>query len=385
MVEGKPVPNSTAAVKAWFDAKQYTNVLEFNLVEAGNVTIGIVKTAQPEAGDYTVIGPWTLTRIGDAETEPEPQEQVLNKEINVERYIGLGYVGQIETVDFTEALEFLGVEAVTYDMLRIVNPDDTEISDYAPYDGWFNGEGVAETWGANTKINVKFFEAIPDGEFSICDMNGADVVDAEYSVKWALVNGDKKVVYTVNVKFIEPEPVVIEILDNVIEASVDYETSEGSYSEKRVALTSDQISAICAELGVESLEGTTAYGYNPTTKELVANYAGFDGWRDANGDFHNWTGDGNAPACVKYVDGQSFLCYNIAGLEPQTIDCYWAIATETKAVLVKISFNYVIPVGINGLNSELKNANIFDLNGRKVSKVQKGGIYIVNGKKMLMK
>ena len=72
VVEGKPVPNSTAAVKAWFDAKQYTNELEFNLAEAGDVTIGIVKTAQPEAGDYTVIGPWTLTRLGDAEEEPEP-------------------------------------------------------------------------------------------------------------------------------------------------------------------------------------------------------------------------------------------------------------------------------------------------------------------------
>lgn len=72
VVEGKPVPNSTAAVKAWFDAKQYTNDLEFNLAEAGDVTIGIVKTAQPEAGDYTVIGPWTLTRLGDAEEEPEP-------------------------------------------------------------------------------------------------------------------------------------------------------------------------------------------------------------------------------------------------------------------------------------------------------------------------
>lgn len=75
MVMGKPVPNSSSAVKAWFDAKQYTNEVTFNLVEAGDVTIGIVKTAQPEAGDYTVIGPWTLTRIGDAEEEPEPQPQ----------------------------------------------------------------------------------------------------------------------------------------------------------------------------------------------------------------------------------------------------------------------------------------------------------------------
>lgn len=68
-VDGKFVPNSSSAVKAWFDAGQYINEVEFNLPEDGNVTIGIVKTAQPEAGDYTVIGPWTLERIGDAEVE----------------------------------------------------------------------------------------------------------------------------------------------------------------------------------------------------------------------------------------------------------------------------------------------------------------------------
>lgn len=68
-VEGKFVPNSSNAVKAWFNADQYINEVEFNLPEAGSVTIGIVKTAQPEPGDYTVIGPWTLERIGDAEVE----------------------------------------------------------------------------------------------------------------------------------------------------------------------------------------------------------------------------------------------------------------------------------------------------------------------------
>ena len=71
-VNEKFVPNSSNAVKAWFAAGQYVNEVIFNLAEAGDVTIGIVKNAQPDAGDYTVIGPWTLTRLGDAEEEPEP-------------------------------------------------------------------------------------------------------------------------------------------------------------------------------------------------------------------------------------------------------------------------------------------------------------------------
>ena len=69
------VPNSSSAVQAWFNAGKYVNEVEFNLAEDGAVTIGIVKTAQPEAGDYTVLGPWTLTRLGDADVEPEPQPE----------------------------------------------------------------------------------------------------------------------------------------------------------------------------------------------------------------------------------------------------------------------------------------------------------------------
>ena len=70
-VNGKFVPNSSSAVQAWFAAGQYVNEVEFNLPADGDVTIGINRVGTPES-DYTVIGPWTLTRIGDAETEPEP-------------------------------------------------------------------------------------------------------------------------------------------------------------------------------------------------------------------------------------------------------------------------------------------------------------------------
>ena len=69
------VPNSSAAVKAWFAAGEYVNEVVFNLAEDGTVTIGIRKSESPEAGDYTVIGPWTLTRLGDAVEEPAEESQ----------------------------------------------------------------------------------------------------------------------------------------------------------------------------------------------------------------------------------------------------------------------------------------------------------------------
>ncbi len=68
-INGKFVPNSSAAVQAWFDAGQYVNELVFNVYEDGQVKVGIT-TADGVAGDYTNIGAWTLTRLGDAVEEP---------------------------------------------------------------------------------------------------------------------------------------------------------------------------------------------------------------------------------------------------------------------------------------------------------------------------
>lgn len=66
------VPNSSAAVKTWFDNGKYVNELVFNVYEDGQVKIGIAKTETPEVGDYANIGAWTLTRLGDAvEETPE--------------------------------------------------------------------------------------------------------------------------------------------------------------------------------------------------------------------------------------------------------------------------------------------------------------------------
>lgn len=63
------VPNSSAAVKTWFDNGKYVNELEFNVYEDGQVKIGIAKTENPEVGDYANIGAWTLIRLGDAVEE----------------------------------------------------------------------------------------------------------------------------------------------------------------------------------------------------------------------------------------------------------------------------------------------------------------------------
>ena len=282
----------------------------------------------------------------DANSITEATENVLDLTIEHQRPTGLGYTPTEAEVDFTEAKSWLGVDAITTDMLNFENPDGTLI-DYATYanvnyDGWCNGEGMAEKWGGTTKVCVKFFEAILDGKFTFYDMNGADEAGKTYSVRWRLINGEKSVRYTVNVTFFKPEAEELEIVDKGIVASVTYDIADADYVEQKVTLTDDQVAAICAELGISDLSEATAYGYNPTTQELVKNHAGYDGWRDANGDFHNWNADGTqAPACVKYTNGKEYLCYNRSGMEPQTIKTYWAIANDKKAVLVEIDFIYL--------------------------------------------
>jgi len=265
----------------------------------------------------------------------------------VERYPGMGYAPSYATVDLTAAKAFLGVEELNAEMLSIINPDGSEISAYAPYDGWFSGEGAAETWSSlnaegNVRpgINVKFFEAIPNGEYSICDMNGADEIGKTYTVKWALKANGKSYIYTINVTFVEAPVVNLQKSDLSIVASVEYPVNCGSYQEQLVSLTDEQVQSILTELGLEKLADADVYGYNPTTGELLSNYAGFDGWRDANGDFANHSGNSTVPACVKYTDGQNYYCYAIAGCEQQTIKTYWAIANAEKYVLVEIDFTY---------------------------------------------
>jgi hypothetical protein len=385
-----------------------------------------------------------------------PQLNVLDVVINHERYAGMGYSVTTGSVDMEQAKAFLGVDAIEYNMIRIENPDGTLISDYAPYDGWFTGEGAAQTWGDNSKINVKFFEIIPDGQFSICDMNGADVIGTTYTVKWQLVNGQKAVRYTINVKFVEAPAVEISISDLSIVSSVTYSETDNQYTEKMVTLTDEQVQAICTELGISALSEATVYGYNPTTKELVSNYAGFDGWRNAAGDFAYHTGNVDVPACVKYTDGKTYPCYNISGFVG-TVKTYWAIANATKAVLVEIDFvseadpelaaalkalndeiaaaqallassaeasaddkaalqaaidaaqataaagasvdalkaalaslkgaegDFNTSVGITSVQMAAQAGQLYNLNGQKMQTTLKKGLYILNGKKVVMK
>ena len=183
----------------------------------------------------------------------------------------------------------------------------------------------------------------------------------------------------------ETQEITRSLSENIIKARIEYETTEASYVEKVVELTDEQVSEILGDLQLESLADAQIFGWNPTTETFTDEFGpeGFDGWRDANGDFHKWSGNAEVPACVKATDGKTYLCYNINGCEPQEIKCYYAIANDTRAVLVEVTFAYVVPVGISELNADDQQEVIYNLNGVRMKNTQQKGVYIINGKKVV--
>ena len=82
-VNGKFVPNSSSAVQAWFNNGQYVNELVFNVQEDGDVKIGIKNVANNPGGEYTNIGVWTLTRLGDAEADPKQEPEYTEEDYDL--------------------------------------------------------------------------------------------------------------------------------------------------------------------------------------------------------------------------------------------------------------------------------------------------------------
>ena len=311
---------------------------------------------------YALNDAGSVLRIYPVEVEEEEEGEALELAVEVERYIGLGYNVTNATVDFTEAKEYLGVEEVTEDMLYFVNPDGTWI-DYATYavspdpnftyDGWCDGEGAAAQWGETTMVNVKFFQAIPDGEFTVCDMNGADELGKTYTVKWGLKANDKSVVYSINVTFVEAPVTELTFDDLEIAQTEELDVkSELGAAYEGLTATAD-VANILAALEVESLADVTIAAVQPDgTLDLSYQRGTTDGWRDADGAWKAWDGELElAPYFYVKADfDRDPQFYEIGGYPGHTDEAakftapYVFIVTGTaKAYLLNVNLIYPAP------------------------------------------
>lgn len=129
--------------------------------------------------------------------------EALELAVDVDYYKGQN--GLNYEIDFTEALEFLGIESL--DEATIAGVDvttDVEVENYTIFDGWRNANGDYEQWGDNAAVCVKFIEE-PE-QFAIYDMGNDNVpeVGETFVARFHIKTQGKTVVYNINVNFVEP-------------------------------------------------------------------------------------------------------------------------------------------------------------------------------------
>ena len=308
-----------------------------------------------------------------------------------------GFVGALtnrELARYHFDKAFLGVDKLTTSMIRIENPDGELISDYAPFDGWFNTKGEAETWqdlnaeaveADKAGICVKFFQAVENGStFEVCDMNNADEVGKTYTVRWQLVNGEKAVRFVVNVTFVEfqqpiykPEIIATVDVPATMKPAKDYEGATATFD----------AAAIAEALGLTTLADARAYIVNVTDGNFVDNFT--DGWRNADGDAAKWNTSA-AMVCVKVSDPASGIIDYLGAIdtsyaEGSTYTAKWGFVNDDeKAVVmnVNITFTDGITDAIQAPETASRTADVYNLQGQKLRHAAKG-LNIVGGRKVI--
>ena len=344
-VNGLFVPNASDAVKAWFDADQYINEIVFNVQEVGEVKIGITRVGGI-AGDYTNIGAWTLTRLGDAEADPEVEPQYLT-------VVG-AKAGEVAIVEGAATVESISSFEITFDRPVALAED----ADWAT---------LTDKWG-DTSLKAEVLE----------DNNHV----VRFSLQWDVFTeaGD----YYLYI----PEGVVVGAEDaNYINAAIEAViTIEGGSVEPATPLA-----VVNVTVGKDVMEGLTVVA---TTEDMIK--VNFDGKFYFQGSPVVVDADGKeAPMAFEYMNGLDFDgsdSYILMGKEVGTYTITlpkaqfnelemmgWKAPAEDIVLKVTIS----VPDGIQNINADA-DAVIYDIHGRRVEKMTKG-LYIVNGKKVLVK
>ena len=81
------------------------------------------------------------------------------------------------------------------------------------------------------------------------------------------------------------------------------------------------------------------------------------------------------------IEAQEGVLFTVKGAKDITISNVEFTGTDKVAYELGVQ----VVTGINGINADFAGESIYTIGGARVSKVQKGGVYIINGKKMLVK
>jgi hypothetical protein len=259
---------------------------------------------------------------------------------------------------------------------------------------WVDLDGNKKNWGNGNKFYIAYDASEPEIYAVQYTCAYDDVLNA--TVRLA-AGEDKYAEFKIQVK-IQSEPEIAlnyvgEIeLEAALKAGVNYDSDGGfidatTYPER---LPKFDVAELAALLGVEDVTGAIIYGVNADSKIMPY---GYDGWRDGDGNMANWgTEDG---FCVKLTDAASgtleyvgtVVNTHVAG--DSKVARFAITLDDENAVLVTVTVNWVdeeVWTGIDSLIADKSGEQtIYDLSGRRVRTITKGGMYIVNGKKVFVK
>lgn len=334
---------------------------------------GVIATDNTDAGS-TCYGDkaadnekaaWVIEEIKSEETHM----YVIN--VNVEREVNLGYGAQTTTVDIADICEKLGLETVSEENVRGVNPDGTYIEGaMAEFDGWRNAEGTFVKWGQSNSVCVKFNPTVSNDNIEICtELNEEPAEGSVYTAVWAVVTETDTVVVNTNITFVAPVIGDYEIVKTI---TVNHDEEAGTaYSETTAKF---DVAAVTEALGIESISEATQYIVNVTDGSFVKNTT--DSWRDPNGDAAGWGTEGGV--CVKIQDPASGIidyigCFDETHQVGEVYTAKWGFVYDNKAVVIDVVITFVVPVGIEGIAAEnIANVQYYGVNGAVLDAPQKG-------------
>lgn len=291
----------------------------------------------------------------------------------------------IDAAVMAEITELLGAKAseLTYQLV-----DTTGV--HSNYNGnagevlfWVDLEGNLSNWGVNNKFFISYDSIAPAITTTQYGVSEGDVLNA--TVRLANAEGQYVEIKITESIYVSP---IINIADFEVVSTIKVahnETAGVTYSANTALF--DPISTASA-LGVASLADAEQYILNVTTGNLVANTT--DGWRDAYGDAAGWGNEGGV--CVKINDPASGMidyigCYDATHEAGEVYTAKWAFVHEGKAVVIEVVITFIPAQGIDNIETT-DDAVIYTITGKRVQgnvKSLESGIYIVNGRKVLVK
>jgi len=243
--------------------------------------------------------------------------------------VGSSYEGFTADVDIASILSTLGVQSLDDVDIFAVQSDETLDPNYGvgTTDGWRNADGDWQGWGADARICVKAdFTTASEQIYYIGGMDGQTSASGSYSAIFAFVKKNSET----------HEAVVLQV-------KLTYTASEAQKAlEEEIAN---------AEGLIEESQNAELYDQDNTA--LTDAVATLNDAIDA------------AKAKLATTDDEMVAATNAL---KEAEDAFKSALTA-----------------INGINADQLNGTIYDLGGRKIQKVQRGGVYIVNGKKVAVK